>query len=86
MSDAAKKKAKQRWTSGKLKVDNSNQLRGMFFSEPNDEEIKFTMKTSRRKLEVPMPVAKYRKSSGENRKRKTKYACVIDPDESTRPS
>ena len=51
------------------------------------------MKGARRKLEVPMPTATPSKipikSSGKTyrniRKRKTKYACVVDADESTRP-
>ena len=59
----------------------------------NDEEFKHTMKNARRELEVPMPAAmlcKIRiKSSGETHrnigKRKTKYACVVDVDESTIP-
>ena len=92
MSDAAKKKAKQRWAIEKPKLDNARQLRGIFFIEPNDEEFKLAMKAARRKLEVPMPAAmpcKIRiKSSGETHrnvgKRKTKYACVVDADESMR--
>ena len=51
------------------------------------------MKAARRKLEVPMPPALPCKipikSGGEthrkNGKRKTKCACVVDADESTRP-
>ena len=51
------------------------------------------MKAARRKLEVPMPAAMpckiLIKSRGENHhsigKHKTKYACVVDADESTRP-
>ena len=93
MSDAAKKKAKQRWAIEKPKLDNARQLRGIFFIEPNDEEFKLTMKAARRKWEVPMPAAmpckRPIKSSGEIHrnigKRKTKYACVVDADESTRP-
>ena len=93
MSDAAKKKAKQRWPIEKPKLDNARQLRGIFFIEPNDEEFKLTMKAARRKWEVPMPAAmpckRPIKSSGEPHrnigKRKTKYACVVDADESTRP-
>ena len=89
MSDAAKKKAKQRWAIDKPKLENARQLRGIYLIEPNDEEIKLTMKAARRKLEVPMPAAMPCKipieSSGEIHrkigKRKTKYAC----DESTRP-
>ena len=93
MSDAAKKKAKQRWAIEKPKLDNARQLRGIFFIEPNDEEYKLTMKAARRKLEVPMPAAMPCKipikSIGKTHrnigKRKTKYACVVDADESTRP-
>ena len=93
MSDAAKKKAKQKWTVEKPKLDNARQLREIFFIEPNDEEFKLTTKAARRKLEVPMPAAmpckRPIKSSGETHrsigKRKTKYACVVDADESTRP-
>ena len=57
MSDAAKKKAKQRWAIEKPKLDNARQLRGTFFIEPSDEEFQLTMKAARRKLEVPMPAA-----------------------------
>ena len=53
-----------------------------------DEEFKLTMKAARRKLEVPIPAAMPCnipiKSSGETHrnigKRKTKYACVVDPE------
>ena len=91
MSDAAKKKAKQRWAIEKPKLDNARQLRGIFFIAPNDEEFKLTRKAARRKLEVPMPAVLPCKipSSGEAHrsigKRKIKYACVVDADESTRP-
>ena len=44
MSDAAKRKAKQKWAIEKPKLDNARQLRGIFFMEPNDEEFKHTMK------------------------------------------
>ena len=57
MSDAAKKKAKQKWAVEKPKLDNARQLRGIYFIEPNDEEFKLTVKAARRKLEVPMPAA-----------------------------
>ena len=57
MSDAAKKKAKQRWAIEKPKLDSARQLRGMFFIEANDEEFKLTVKAARRKLEVHMPAA-----------------------------
>ena len=73
MSDSAKRKAKQRWTIEKPKLDNAGQLRVIFFLEPDDEEFKLTMKAARakrrrtqafalkkaarRKLNVPMPAA-----------------------------
>ena len=93
MSDSAKLKAKQKWAVEKPKLDNARQLRGTFYIEPNDEEFQHTMKAARRKLEVPMPAAMLCKipikNSGETHrnvgKRKTKYACVVDADESTRP-
>ena len=93
LSDAANKKARQRWAIEKPKLDNARQLRGIFFIEPNDEEFKLTMKAARRKLEVPMPAAMPCKipikTSGETHrnigKRKAKYACNVDADESTRP-
>ena len=47
------------------------------------------MNASRRKLEVPMPAAIPCKipikSSGETHRNMTKYACIVDADESTRP-
>ena len=93
MSDAAKKKVNQKWTIEKPKLDSARQLRGMFFIEPNDEEFKLIIKAARRKLEVPTPAAMPCKipiiSSGKTHrnigKRKTRFACVVDADESTRP-
>ena len=57
MSDAVKKKAKQRLAIEKSKLDNVRQLRGIYFIEPNDEQFKLIIKAARRKLEVPMPTA-----------------------------
>ena len=55
MSDAAKKKAKQRWAIEKPKLNNARQLRGIFFIEPEDVEFRHIIKNARRKLEIPMP-------------------------------
>ena len=93
MSNAAKLKTKQKWAVEKPKLVNASQLRGIFFIEPNDEEFKLTMKAACRKLEIPMPAAMPCKSpvnsGGETYcgigKSKTKYSCVVDADESTRP-
>ena len=93
MSSAAKRKAKQRWAIEKPKLDNTRQLRGIFFIEPNDEEFKLTMKAARRKLEVPTPAAMPCKipikSNGETHryigKLLKKYVIDVDADDSTRP-
>ena len=66
MSDASKRKAKQKWAIEKPKLDNARKLRGMFFIEPNDEEFKHTMKNARRKLETPMPAAMPCKNTDKN--------------------
>ena len=51
MSDAAEKKAQQRWAIEKAKLD-ARQLRGISFIKLEDE-FKFTMKVARTELEVP---------------------------------
>ena len=87
-----KSKAKQKWAIEKPKLDNARQLRGIFFIEPNDEEFKHTMKNARRKLEITMPAAMPCKAPVNCRgetcrnfgKHKTKYACIVDADESMR--
>ena len=92
MSDASKRKAKQKWIIEKPKLDNARRLRGIFSIEPDDEEIKHTMKKDRRKLKIPMPAAMPCKTRfnccGETcrniGKHKTKYACIVDADESMR--
>ena len=44
MSDAAKRKAKQKWAIEKPKLDSARQLRGIFFIELEDENFKNIMK------------------------------------------
>ena len=56
-SDAAKSKAKQKWAVENPKLDHARQLRGIFFSEPEDEEFRHIIKNACKKLEVPMPAA-----------------------------
>ena len=57
MSDASKRKAKQKWIIEKPELDNARRLRGIYFIDPEDEEFKITLKKARRKLEIPMPAA-----------------------------
>ena len=87
-----KSKVKQKWAIEKPKPDNATQLRGIFFIEPNDEEFKHTTKNARRKLEIPISAAMPFKTPVNCRgatcrnigKHKTKYACIVDADESMR--
>ena len=56
MSEGTESKTKQKWAIEKPKLDNARQLRGIFFIEPDVEELN-TMRNARRKLEMPMPAA-----------------------------
>ena len=55
MSDASKRKEKQKWAIEKPKFDNARNLCGIYFIDLDDGEFKDIMKNVRRKLEVPMP-------------------------------
>ena len=63
-----------------------------FFFDPDDEEFKGIMKNARRKLESPMPAAlPCRLQRGQDREtcctvgeHKTKYACIVEANESVR--
>ena len=57
MSDASKRKEKQKWAIEKPKFDNARRLRGIYFIDSEDEEVKLTVKNARRRLEMPMPAA-----------------------------
>ena len=67
-------------------------LREIFFIEPEDQEFKDTMENARRELEIPMPAVMPCKTPTNCRgetcrnvgKHKTKYACIVDADESMR--
>ena len=54
MSDASKRKEKQKWAIEKPKLDNARRLRGIYFIDSEDEEFKITMINARGKLEIPM--------------------------------
>ena len=92
MSDGSKRKEKQKWSVEKPKLDNARRLRGIHFIDPDDGEFKDIMKNARRKVEVPMPAAmpckiqreKYRETCRVEKNCKTKYACIVEADESTR--
>ena len=92
ISEASKRKEKQKWVIEKPKHDNATRLQGIYIIDPADAEFKETMKNVRRKLEVPMPAAmlcrsrreEYRKTCSVLNSCKTKHACIVEADESTR--
>ena len=92
MGKNAKLKEKQKWSHEKPHLDNARKLRGIYFIVPEDKEFKDTIKNARKKLEIPvapaMPckIIKSNKNcgSGASNKIKTKLACILEADESTR--
>ena len=61
------------------------------FIDPEDKEFKETIKNSRKKLETPVAPATFCKtmkkncgSSGSIKIKKTRLACILEADESTR--
>ena len=73
-----KSKAKQKWAIEKPKLDNARILRGIFSTEPTDEEFKHTMKNARRKFEIPMPAAMHCKTPA-NCRRETNMLVLSIP-------
>ena len=92
MSDASKRKEKQKWAIEKPKLDNARRLRGIYFIDPEDEAFQDIVKRARRKLVIPMPAAMpcklqrdmYRETWRTVEEHKTKYASVVEADESMR--
>ena len=64
-------------------------MRGIYFIDPKDKEYKETIKNARKKLETsvaPAMPCKIMKNcgSGGSDKNKTKLACILEANESTR--
>ena len=89
MGKHAKLKEKQKWSNEKLHLENARKLRGVYFIDPEDKEFKETIKNARKKLEtsvapaMPCKIMKNCGSGGSNII-KTKLACILEADESTR--
>ena len=89
MARNAKLYEKQKWSNEKLHFENARKLRGIYFIDKEDKDFKETIKNARKKLEisvapaVPCKIMKNCGSSGSN-KIKTKLACILEADESTR--
>ena len=92
MGKNVKLKEKQKWSHEKLHLDNARKLRGIYFIDPEDKELKKTIKNARKKLETPvahaMPCKIFKSNkncgSGASNKIKTKLACILEASESTR--
>ena len=89
MGKHAKLKEKQKWSNEKLHLENARKLRGIYFIDPEDTEFKETIKNARKELETsvaPAMPCKIKKNcgNGASNKIKTKLACILEADESTR--
>ena len=89
---ASKRKEKQKCTVDKPKPENARRLRGIFFIELDCEEFMRVMNNARRKLHIPTPAAmpcrlqlhQHRETCGTFGQHKTKYACIVEANGSTR--
>ena len=89
MGKHAKLKEKQKWSNEKIHFENARKLRGIYFIVPEEKEFKETIKNARKKLETsvaPALLCKIMKNcgSGASNRIKTKLACILEADESTR--
>ena len=80
---------KQKRSNEKLHLENARKLRGIYFIDPEDKEFKETIKNARKKLETSVAPAMPCKivkncGSGASNKTKTKLACILEANESTR--
>ena len=94
MGENAKLKERQKWSHEKPQLDNDRKLRGIDFIEPEDKELKETIKNARKKLETsvaPAMPCKFSKNHqncvncDESNKIKSKFACILEASEYTRP-
>ena len=89
----AKLKEKQKWSNEQPKLDNARTLRGVYFIDPEDKEVKENIKNAGKKLETPMAPAmpcktskksKHGETRGKTNEFKSKLACILKASESTR--
>ena len=93
MRKNAKLKERQKWSHVKPQLDNARKLRGIYFIDLEDKEFKETIKNVGKKLEtavapgVPCKISKNNQNcgnGGKSNKTKSKLACILEADESTR--
>ena len=89
MGKHAKLREKQKRSEEKFHLENARKLRGIYFIEPEDKEIKKTIKNACKKLETsvaPAMPCKIMKNCGSGASNiiKTKLACILEANESKR--
>ena len=93
MGKNAKLKEKHKWSDEEPKLDNARRLRGIYFIDLEDKEFKETIKNARKKFETPMAPAmpcktskksKHGETRGKTHDFKSKFACILEANESTR--
>ena len=89
MGKNAKLKEKQKWAEEKIHLENERKFRWIYFIDREDTEFKQTIKNARKKLETsvaPAMPCKIMKNcgSGASNRIKTKLACILEANESTR--
>ena len=89
MGKHAKLKEKQKWSEERVHLENARKLRGFYFIDPENTELKETIKNARKKLETSVAPAMPCKivkncGSGASNKLQTKLPCILEADESTR--
>ena len=96
---AAQNREKQEWKNEEPKLDNARRLRGNYFTDPDDQDHKETLKNARIKLEGPMAATLSCKKKAQTSTTKvaakqeiapqkipeTIYGCNVESQESTRP-
>ena len=88
MGNHAKLKEKQKWSEEKLHRENAWKLRGIYFFDLENTEFKETIKNERKKLGTSvapaMPCKMMKNFESGSNNIKTKLACSLEADESTR--
>ena len=93
MGRNAQLKERQKRLHEQPKLHNARKLRGIYFIDREDKEIKETIKNARKKLETPMVPAMPCKTNKNNQNCgngdkpnniKSKLACILEAGESTR--
>ena len=81
MGKNAKLKEKQNWSNDRLHLDYARKLRGIYFIDPEDEDLKETIKNARKKLETPvapaMPCKIMKKNCGSGASNKIKNKTCV---------